>query len=1095
MMNSINALLPRTTLILRDGHWARGEVSSLVPGDIVSLRYGDKVPADLRLVRVSDLSLDKSILTGEVEPVDCTIDPTDLGNYLESRNIALMGTLVTDGEGVGVVVATGDRTVMGKITLSIGRDNVESLGKSKEEEEEEEEAVEEEEEREEREEKGSLSKKHSKSSNTFSSKGKGWFSWARTSKKEKKAKVPRSTQTHLQKEIARFVLLIATLALSTAIFTIIYWAVFLRVRFPKFIDLSATLVNAIAVMVGFMPSGLPVSVTLTLTLIAHRMQVSRVLVKRLGTVEALGSVNVLASDKTGTLTMNQMRVIRVALGDMLFHAPALQGEEEKKEGEEVEAGELSFGKEVNLLMQEAETEASKPQEKSSQSKGLGELITVATLCNAASFEEMALPKASSPLSLEKGTGEKGSEIKEGSLGDDEKGKCPKDTENSEEEKAKEPWERKLMNGDATDGALLRLSEEFLFRTSQATTPTLPKRLTVDTSAVRSIDRVFLGDALGLIKVGEIPFHSKTKWMASVWCRRMVMEEGVQAWDAAGIFSPDSSFPQDITDKSAPRSSQPHYLLIKGAPDALLPRCTSILGPHGDPVTLDPAAHQWLSEGQRMLSQQGQRVLLLARRPLLPEEAYRLQEQGNDALTPIAEASGLCVVGMVGILDPPRPEIPSVVRTCRQAGVRVLMVTGDFALTAEAIARKVGILSPGGKVDGMPQVWEACQDKDAEPKDSLKDIAVLESGARGESERGLVISGSELPGLTDRAWDIVCGEEWYDAVVFARTTPEQKLRIVEEFRRRGYIVGVTGDGVNDAPALKAADIGVAMGGGSEVAMEAANMILLDNNFSSILVAMESGRLVFDNLKKVILYLLPAGSFSELIPVFTNIFLGVPLPLSAFMMVVICVVTDMAPSLALMYEKPESNLLARPPRDTKKDHLVDWRLMLQAYAFTGFMETFFSHSMFFFYLQRYGDLWPSDVLLAFDDWTDGYKGKTQEELDTLWYTGQSVTFLTLVILQAFGNLQGVRTRHLSWFQHAPNAGPSQNPALFLAMAVSLGLAAFILYLPAFHQVFKTRPVPVEFWFMPLAGAFAMWAAEEGRKWWVRRFPRGTLAKLAW
>ncbi|KXN71427.1 HAD-like protein, partial [Conidiobolus coronatus NRRL 28638] len=188
-----------------------------------------------------------------------------------------------------------------------------------------------------------------------------------------------------------------------------------------------------------------------------------------------------------------------------------------------------------------------------------------------------------------------------------------------------------------------------------------------------------------------------------------------------------------------------------------------------------------------------------------------------------------------------------------------------------------------------------------------------------SKRALILTGSELNELTTLDWD------------------KQKLKIVQEFQARDHIVGVTGDGVNDSPALKNADVGVAMGGGSQVAIEAAHMVLLDNNFASILVAIENGRLVFDNLKKVILYLLPAGSFSEMIPILVNVILGCPIPLSPFFMIVICVLTDIFSSMAIMCEKPESNLLLRSPRRPKKDRLTDRNLLIHAYAFLGIQET--------------------------------------------------------------------------------------------------------------------------------------------------------------
>ncbi|CAG8664856.1 1168_t:CDS:1, partial [Paraglomus occultum] len=349
-----------------------------------------------------------------------------------------------------------------------------------------------------------------------------------------------------------------------------------------------------------------------------------------------------------------------------------------------------------------------------------------------------------------------------------------------------------------------------------------------------------------------------------------------------------------------------------------------------------------------------------------------------------------------------------------------MVTGDYHLTATAIAKQVGIFTAEGlhtvaDLDQLSTKLEIVTEK--EPR--------VVSNGKGRATGALLLTGTDLISLSEKQWDLVAT---YDEIVFARTTPEQKLSIVQEFQKRQCTVGVTGDGVNDAPALKAADIGIAMGSGSEVSIEAADMVLMDSNFSSIVVALESGRLVFDNLKKVILYLLPAGSWSELVPVLVNVFLGVPLPLSTFLMIAICVLTDILPSIAMMYEAPESDLLTRQPRNPRKDRLVNWKLLVQAYLCLGMMETFFSHLMFFFYMHQYGGFTPSDLLLAYDKWSDGYKGYTVDELNEFNWTGQSVLFVSLVVMQVFGNIFATRTRYLSLIQHSPIAKQSKNYYLF-------------------------------------------------------------------
>ena len=212
----------------------------------------------------------------------------------------------------------------------------------------------------------------------------------------------------------------------------------------------------------------------------------------------------------------------------------------------------------------------------------------------------------------------------------------------------------------------------------------------------------------------------------------------------------------------------------------------------------------------------------------------------------------------------------------------------------------------------------------------------------------MLSGPELILLNEYQWKQLCK---YDEIVFARTTPEQKLRIVREFQGREEIVAMTGDGVNDAPSLKAADIGIALGSGSDIAIEAADMVLLES-FSAIVEAVQYGRVVFDNLKKTIAYLLPAGSFSEFWPVMTNVIFGLPQVLSSFLMMIICCFTDCAAATVLAYEAPEADVLLRKPRKPKADRLVDWQLMLQSYGFIGVIQTVTSFAMSYWYLERNG-----------------------------------------------------------------------------------------------------------------------------------------------
>jgi soluble P-type ATPase/preprotein translocase subunit Sss1 len=262
-------------------------------------------------------------------------------------------------------------------------------------------------------------------------------------------------------------------------------------------------------------------------------------------------------------------------------------------------------------------------------------------------------------------------------------------------------------------------------------------------------------------------------------------------------------------------------MIKGAPDILLPRCDTLLDDKNEAVPLTDAQRLRIEQIKDAWSRQGKRVILLARKPTVVPFSSNHEKE-----VLVAARQGLTFVGIVGIVDPPRDEIPEVVRILRGASIRIFMVTGDFKLTAQAIAEECGIISNPMMVD---------------------DISALSRDVKiGSTKQAIVLSGPELITLNENQWDQLCQ---YQEIVFARTTPEQKLRIVKEFQARENIVGMTGDGVNDAPSLKAADIGIAMGSGSDIAIEAADMVLLDS-FAAIVEAVKYGRLVYDNLKKTV-----------------------------------------------------------------------------------------------------------------------------------------------------------------------------------------------------------------------------------------------------
>jgi Ca2+-transporting ATPase len=658
---AVNALaaLARTmtteATVLRQGETRRIPATELVPGDIVFLQSGDKVPADLRLFKVRDLQIAEAALTGESAPV-----AKDHGLHgsetvlADRRNMAYASTLVTYGQGRGVVTGTGDATEVGRISQLIS--TAEALA------------------------------------------------------------------TPLTRKISEFssVLLYVILGLSgvTIVIGLLRGQTFLEI-----------FMAAVALAVGAIPEGLPAAVTITLAIGVSRMAKKRAIIRKLPAVETLGSTTVICTDKTGTLTENQMTV------------------------QEIVAGGLSYtvsGTGYNPLQGRIDgTEASS----AGTSPALLECLRAGILCN--------------------------------------------DSQLVEEEEG--GWQ---VQGDPTEGALL---------TSARKGGLGPETLALSP------------------RLDTVPFESEHQYMATLH-------------------------------DAGPGSS--HVVYLKGAVEAVLDRCASQLDAQGNPAPLQVAEIQRTVEE---MAAKGLRVLAMASK----EMSLATAEIHHDDLD-----TGLAFLGLQGMIDPPRPEAVAAVKICQTAGIRVKMITGDHPVTAAAIARKVGLYNLGSSHgDGVP-----------------------------------VLTGAELEKLSDSEFI----DRAEDTVVFARATPEQKLRLVEALQARGQVVAMTGDGVNDAPALKRADIGVAMGiTGTEVAKEAADMVLTDDNFSSIEAAVEEGRGVFDNLVKFIAWTLPTN-LGEGLVIMTAVFIGATLPILPVQILWINMTTAGFLGLALAFEPKEPGIMLRPPR---------------------------------------------------------------------------------------------------------------------------------------------------------------------------------------
>ncbi|MDH6547035.1 cation-transporting P-type ATPase [Streptomyces sp. SAI-041] len=452
------------------------------------------------------------------------------------------------------------------------------------------------------------------------------------------------------------------------------------------------------------------------------------------------------------------------------------------------------------------------------------------------------------------------------------------------------------------------------------------------------------------------------------------------------------------------------LCVKGAPQELLARCTRIRL-HDTALPLTEELRKGVVDANDSMAGQGLRVLGVAVR--------RMDEATDDVA---AAESGLTFLGLLGMLDPPRSEVSEAVRACRRAGIRIVMLTGDHPLTAEAIARRVGIVT-----DPSPTV----------------------------------VTGSRLDTLDAAALDALVAAP--GQLLLCRVSPEHKMRVVAALQARGEVVAVTGDGANDAPALKHADIGVAMGaGGTDVAREASEMVLLDDSFASITAAVELGRSVYRNIRKFLAYLF-SHNIAELVPILAAAFAGFPLvPLTAMQILAIDLGSDVLPALALGAEPPERDTMDRPPRD-RHERLFSGGLV-RRFLFLGTLMSLGVCAVFFWQIHASG--------IAYADFTAD---------DPAYRKAITLTQAAIVVGQFF-NALAVRTDRLSVF----GTGLFSNPRLIAAGCFGVALMAAISYAPPLQRVFHTAPLAVTDWAVLTGFGMLLLAAEEARKWWVRRTP---------
>ncbi|WIA28646.1 hypothetical protein OEZ86_011182 [Tetradesmus obliquus] len=971
LMDSLKKMMPNKCTVIRDGQEQKVEALELVPGDLVRLYIGDRVPADIRIIETYDLRVECSSLTGESDLVPASVDRKhDIP--AEARNLVFMSSLAMNGEGRGIVIRTGDETMIGKI-----------------------------------------------------------------------ASLASDTNTHrstLQVEVHRLVWFVGILSFTVAIILFVVGLARKMSPLPAFVN------GFILVVVANVPEGLPATVTSLLSLTALRLRDRNVLIKRTDIIENLGVATIIASDKTGTLTQNKMSVENIycnmelhggkgftpppaapqaslerasrlakaslmrrsqlgrtsnlgrtasnagALGRTsnlarISHDPATQmavGRTARPRGDgslEFTAPPSNLGKPSTTLqaVQEATINHFSVQGFSElnsvtweRSSTLTKLLTIATVCNKAKFtfaeEQSAKDGKPEHTAITVPMFQPGSE----------------DT-------------RKLL-GDATDCGLLRYCDRL-----------------VPSSLVR----------MAYKKVFDIPFNSANKWSLAV--------------------------------TSCPGDANHQLVMMKGAPEIVLTKCSHHLH-NNQEKEIDDDFRASMNAAYERCGFMGERVIGFCYRKISARSVDSFHVEGQGPPT-----EGLVFMGLMSLVDPPRPGVLEAVNKCRSAGIRVAMVTGDHPLTAEAIARKVGIVTL------------------MTPREVAAEASLPESEIDITDERvgAVVVTGSQLRNITtEDDWDDILTKP---EIVFARTSPQQKLQIVENLQRLGETVAVTGDGVNDSPALKRAQIGVAMGkGGSDVARDAADIVLMDDEFPSIVNAIEEGRVIYDNLKKTIAYTL-AHAVPEVLPLFLNLVLNFPLGLGGLLILSIDLITEQGPAISLAYEHAEADVMKRPPRDNKKDRLVDGPVLRYAYLVYGITTSVLCMLAFFTIFWWNGvplssvynkgsDYWmfpdtQTDLTLTgtckFIDGVERCRILSPREQSIIYWQAQSAWYVTLICSQ-FWHIWFCKTRTESIFKH----GIFRNTVTFYGTAVSVAVMIIIVYAPFLQGIFATWYLPGIGW-VPMIG----------------------------
>ena len=761
-LEAIRNILSQQAVVLREGRRRNLPAENLTIGDLVFLQSGDKVPADLRLIKVKDLRIDESTLTGESLSTEKDSQPVDKEATIGDHTcMAYSGTLVTFGQGTGVVIAIGDDTELGRISQMLA--------------------------------------------------------------------TVKPITTRLLQQMADFAQKLTGAIVILAVVSSLF-GILVRNK-----GLTEMFLAAVGLAVAAIPEGLPAIVTITLAIGVQRMAKRNAIIRLLPAVETLGSVTVICSDKTGTLTRNEMTVQTVATSEHIFDVSG-----------------SGYDPHGGFSLNDKDISASDHAEIMEMAKG-------AILCNDSTIEKI-----------------------------DDK------------------W---VLQGDPTEGSLL----------------TMALKANLDLSQVSN----------SFPRTDIIPFESEHRFMATLH------------HDHAGHG----------------------FIYVKGAPERILEMCNKEWR-NGQEMALNL---QYWQEVISQTAQQGQRMLAIAFRPA--EDDHRELK--------FADVDGnLILLGMFGIIDPPRSDATQAIKFCRSAGIKVKMITGDHAVTARAIARQIGISDDGG-----------------------------------------VLIGEEIAKMDDAALQQACNT----VSIFARVSPEHKLRLVQILQQAGEIVAMTGDGVNDAPALKRADVGIAMGiKGTDVSREAAEMVLTDDNFSSIVQAIKEGRTVYDNIRKAITFILPTNG-GEAGIIVAAILSGRLMPITPVQILWVNMITAVTLALTLAFEPSEEGIMKKAPRDPKEpilSYFLVWRIF-----FVSLLLVIGTFGLF---------LWERMHNVSIDQ-------------------ARTIAVNTLVMFEVFYlfNTRVIKTPILR------SPGFFANKTVFIAVFAVIGAQFLFTYLPFLQKLFGSTAISIYDW----------------------------------